>query len=66
MRMENERLRTELKLHKNEIVGLRNEKDSLVKTIEKLDAELTSIDYQRNSSQMPKRWSVFFFEHTFW
>lgn len=53
LRMENEKLRSEMKVKKNEINVLRGERDSLMKTIAKLDVELTEAEYQR-SNQMQK------------
>lgn len=49
MKIENEKLRSELKTQKNEINILRGERDSLMKTISKLDVELTEAEYQRTS-----------------
>lgn len=53
LRMENEKLRSDLQAQKNEISVLRGERDSLMKTISKLDVELTEAEYQR-TSQVPK------------
>ena len=47
IRLENERLRSELNTHKKEITVLRGERDSLMKTISKLDIELTQSEHQR-------------------
>lgn len=52
MRAENEKLRSEIKTQKNEISVLRGERDSLMKTISKLDVELTEAEYQR-TKQVP-------------
>lgn len=54
MRLENERLRSELNAHKQEIVVLRGERDSLMKTISKLDIELTQSEHQRLAQQQYK------------
>lgn len=54
MRSENERLRSELNAHKQEIVVLRGERDSLMKTISKLDIELTQSEHQRLAQQQTK------------
>jgi hypothetical protein len=47
IQLENERLRSELNAHKKEITVLRGERDSLMKTIAKLDVELTQAENQR-------------------
>lgn len=49
--MENERLRSELNAQKQEIVVLRGERDSLMKTISKLDVELTQSEHRRLTQQ---------------
>jgi len=54
LRLENERLRSELNAHKTEITVLRGERDSLMNTISKLDIELTQAEYQRTSQQQQK------------
>lgn len=51
LRRENERLRLELNLYQTEISVLRGERDSLMKTISKLDIELTQAEYQRVADQ---------------
>ena len=51
LRRENERLRAELKVQQTEITVLRGERDSLMKTISKLDIELTQAEYQRVAEQ---------------
>jgi chromosome segregation ATPase len=51
IRLENERLRTELNAHKKEITVLRGERDSLMNTISKLDIELTQAEHQRITQQ---------------
>jgi chromosome segregation ATPase len=53
LRLENERLRCELNTHQTEISVLRGERDSLMKTISKLDIELTQAEYQRIAQQQP-------------
>lgn len=51
LRCENERLRGELNLHQIEINVLRGERDSLMKTISKLDVALTEAEFHRISQQ---------------
>ncbi len=51
LRIENERLRSELNTHKTEITVLRGERDSLMNTISKLDIELTQAEQQHMSQQ---------------
>ncbi len=51
LRIENERLRSELNIHKTEMTVLRGERDSLMNTISKLDIELTHAEYQSVSQQ---------------
>jgi chromosome segregation ATPase len=53
VRIENERLRSELNAHKKEITVLRGERDSLMNTISKLDIELTQAEQQRIAQQQP-------------
>ena len=50
-RLENERLRAELVNNQTEITVLRGERDSLMKTISKLDVALTQAEYLRLSQQ---------------
>jgi predicted nuclease with TOPRIM domain len=54
-RLENERLRSELNAHKQEITVLRGERDSLMNTISKLDIELTQAEHQRIAQQPGKK-----------
>ncbi len=51
LRVENERLRSELNIYKTEMTVLRGERDSLMNTISKLDIELTHAEYQSVSQQ---------------
>ena len=53
VRLENERLRSELNAHKKEINVLRGERDSLIQTISKFDAELTQAEHQRSNQPQP-------------
>jgi len=53
VRIENDRLRSELNAHKKEITVLRGERDSLMNTISKLDVELTQAEQQRIAQQQP-------------
>ncbi len=55
LRLENERIRSELNAHKTEITVLRGERDSLMNTISKLDIELTQAEYQRTSQQQQQK-----------
>ncbi|CAF3948026.1 unnamed protein product, partial [Rotaria sp. Silwood2] len=55
IRLENERLRSELNTHKKEINVLRGERDSLMNTISKLDIELTQAEHQRMVQQQPQQ-----------
>ncbi len=55
IRLENERLRSELNAHKKEITVLRGERDSLMNTISKLDIELTQAEHQRTAQQQQQQ-----------
>ena len=55
LRLENERLTSELTSYKTELTVLRGERDSLMQTISKLDIELTQAEYQRIAQQQSKR-----------
>lgn len=54
LRLENDRLHAELTSSQTEIYVLRGERDSLMKTISKLDIELTQAEYRRASQQQQK------------
>lgn len=51
LRLENERIRSELNTQKTELTLLRSERDSLTNTISKLDIELTQAEYLRIAQQ---------------
>ena len=55
LRLENERLRSELTSAQTETFVLRGERDSLMKTISKLDIELTQAEYRRASQQQQQQ-----------
>ncbi|CAF3503531.1 unnamed protein product [Rotaria sp. Silwood1] len=55
IRLENERLRSELNAHKKEINVLRSERDSLMNTISKLDIELTQAEHRRLTQQQQQQ-----------
>ncbi|CAF0787726.1 unnamed protein product [Adineta steineri] len=54
-RLENEQLRSELETQKKEKNIILRERDSLVKTVSKLDSELTKAEYQRISQVQPRK-----------
>ncbi|CAF3619670.1 unnamed protein product [Rotaria sordida] len=55
IRLENDRLRSELSVRKKEINVLRGERDSLMNTISKLDLELTEAEHRRMMQQQQPR-----------